>query len=625
MIENEICDVNHYNIYGKTAFNNAIDSFDTEILRALVKHGARISDKSGLPLQDCVIQSVQIGNVKAAGFLKELNFRFDGTDSSGNNLIHVAAGNSQSIIIPFLLENGCKIDAENSSGFTPLLIAVSKDEPEMVKSLIKNGADKNKRNKDGITPLLFAIAQDNGNEKYSALKALLDEKADIEVQNKNGETPFVFAYKNGKDEAAEILLKNGAHFPRTLLIQVLNDKRQSYIPALLEAGADITAADSSGRTVLHIAAVESDYSSLDLFLKHPGMEKIINAKDSSGNTPVILACSAGTGFADGVQDLLEAGAVPGGQNSLGYGAIHFAVDKNSDSASKKIAGILLDEAPELVNDVAAKKMTPLLFAIQSKKIETAAYLISRNADVNASNENLVSPLSMAIDRQLEELSNTLIKKGADVRAKNSVGNTPLHIAATRGIDSIVQALVSCGADINAVNSSNETPLGLAAKNDNETVADYLLNLNGININIKDKNGKSGRDYLWAIYTKRINESRRKIEEYTRLRQEAWDRIAEVRSEIREEKQKIYELERKNRELERQKSSADSDSSKNSYNISIASNNIAITSCNMVINICNSQISDYDKTAKEYGEKIDAEFKLQDSYIEKEEALNRIPR
>ncbi|KAI5519929.1 lipid catabolic process [Trichomonas vaginalis G3] len=84
----------------------------------------------------------------------------------------------------------------------------------------------------------------------------------------------------------------------------------------------------------------------------------------------------------------------------------------------------------------------------------------------------------------------LISEGADANAKNNEGFTTLHLSADRNYKEMAILLLSQGADINSTTNDEMTALHIAAKNTYSKGMVECLLLHGIDLNIKDKNGKT---------------------------------------------------------------------------------------------------------------------------------------
>jgi ankyrin repeat protein len=74
-------------------------------------------------------------------------------------------------------------------------------------------------------------------------------------------------------------------------------------------------------------------------------------------------------------------------------------------------------------------------------VEEVEDLISRCADVNATDKNRNTPLHIASLNGHASVVDMLLKNGANVNATNKNMETPLHIASVRGLDSVVDILL----------------------------------------------------------------------------------------------------------------------------------------------------------------------------------------
>ena len=237
---------------------------------------------------------------------------------------------------------------------------------------------------------------------------------------------------------------------------------------LIGEGADVTACNASGWTLLHKVAACGGSTQATEFLLAAGAP--INRKDKNGNTPLHLAINNG---------------------------------------NKAVAKLLIDNGADLnTADVSSRNdkngNTPLHLAAENGNIEVIKLLINSGADLNTadvSSRNAhggKSALEYAVLRQdsnkvskamfedgiydkngntpLHLVSNAtdaeiLIANGASVSSRNKDNRTPLHNAANAAV---AEAFIKYQADVNAVDRIGRTPLYGAVENDNLEVAEVLL-------------------------------------------------------------------------------------------------------------------------------------------------------
>ena len=199
------------------------------------------------------------------------------------------------------------------------------------------------------------------------------------------------------------------------------------------AGADINAEDMEGNTPL-TRALESP--SIDM-LKTLITPQNVLSKDSAGNTPLHIALIKDSPF-DYIKFLVETGADVNARNKDGDSVLFLAVRKN-----KKDVGDLL---------------------------------LSKNADIFASNTENNSPLRIALT-QGGEVQDWLITSQT-LNASDGSGNSPLHYACEWKLDEAVSALIQKGANVNAVNANGESALFAAVKADSPSTINILVE-NGI--------------------------------------------------------------------------------------------------------------------------------------------------
>jgi ankyrin repeat protein len=119
------------------------------------------------------------------------------------------------------------------------------------------------------------------------------------------------------------------------------------------------------------------------------------------------------------------------------------------------------------------RQTPLHYTTQNKTSAVAELLLSRAADVSATDNKGRTPLHRCKSKPVAEV---LVARGADVNAKDSSGYTPLHWAATprETVDGpTIEYLLEQGADPTARNNEGLTPCELAEKNGQKSLIHVL--------------------------------------------------------------------------------------------------------------------------------------------------------
>ncbi|RDH85923.1 MAG: hypothetical protein DIZ80_00150 [endosymbiont of Galathealinum brachiosum] len=152
-------------------------------------------------------------------------------DDKGRTPLYLAAENSDVSTVASLLEEIDNPDQRDSCEWTPLMRSAQNKHGEVAKLLLDAGANVNAKDKGGYSVLMVASGSDNA----GIIKLLADKGANINEQEKDlGWSALIWSAKEG-----------------------LYDN----VVALLEAGADVSLKDATGKTA-YDWAIEKGYDEI---------------------------------------------------------------------------------------------------------------------------------------------------------------------------------------------------------------------------------------------------------------------------------------------------------------------------------------------------------------------------
>ena len=305
---------------GQTALMWAAAEGHAAVVRELIDHGADIRARSGSPAAAGVaagdapdgeegdaprpagfsafLFAVRGGHLEASAALVEAGADVDDMAPDGSSALIVAIDNRHYGLAAWLLDRGADPNADGV-GWTALHTAVLAHRPHfrvvpdpsptgslgsggLIEALLAAGADPNAASRErvrlatqtsplfptqGVTPfLLAAIAAD-----APLMRQLMAHGADLGIATAGGSTALMAA------AGAATYAGQGAGSEA--------DAREA-VALLLDAGADVHAADDAGNTALHGAANRGANSVLELLLAHGAR---IDAANKQGWMPVTIA------------------------------------------------------------------------------------------------------------------------------------------------------------------------------------------------------------------------------------------------------------------------------------------------------------------------------------------------
>jgi len=456
---------------GKTILHLASETGSASAVNTILKAGANFAlrDKNGKTALDYALERTDSRNhaetaeqlilagavsnnplyAYFAPAVKSSNYNIRSAD--GMTPLHYIAREGYIGYLTFILEKGADVNIKNASGASPLHEAARSGNIAMMRTLLNNKADIKAQDAKGNSVLHIAVPPESHLE---AINLFLLNGANINLRDEHGDSPLHIAILlNRNENIIRTLLSNGADVTirdidgKTPLYLAVERGRINFIPILLENKSDIFAVDNKGITPFERAFTEDPAVVFSLIT-----EETVYQNDSNGNTILHLATRYG------------------GNTFI----INRILDRNASIDARNKAGD-----------------TSLTIAVNQNEEEAGLLLLSRGADIFASNARGESPLFLTFP-SAERRNSTLrqwMLNPQTLSARDGLGNTALHYTAQWRFDSWIPVLVKMGANIEAANATGETPLFAAVKQDSPSTIKALID-NGGSLFARDTLGNS---------------------------------------------------------------------------------------------------------------------------------------
>ena len=198
-------------------------------------------------------------------------------------------------------------------------------------------------------------------------------------------------------------------------------KSRSLEQELSASTSTIDLADSEGRTPLSWAAERGNALAVETLLRYGAN---LSSRSVTGMTPLHCAAKAPDSACLGI--LLDHGASVGAKNKWNQSPLNIASFFQDDSS---FIAPLLDHGAD-INEKDCYSSTALTCSTFTNNLNTAAYLISRGANINNPDHMGISALNESIENNSHECFSLLLNNSdTDLSIADQAGETALHVLA----------------------------------------------------------------------------------------------------------------------------------------------------------------------------------------------------
>jgi len=509
---------------GVAAIDRAIQLESTDILTALIDHGAAV-DKPNRSGTTPLIFAMRMERLDVMKILIDAGADVNHRLNSGWTMLLQAVdcnpdrGNGTGEIVKFLIEAGADVNLALESGTTPVALAVTHNHLPELKLLLAAGADPNiKNNNNGWTPIHWAVndKKEQPHDASEMVQLLIDAGARLDAQTNSGTTPVKLAVTNNRLNELHILLNANADIDTansdgwTPLLDAADENKIEMVKLLIKAGADVNYVRKSGWGAIHRLVNSQEHQHFDgseiiALLINAGVN--IEQRTRGGDTPLSLAAS--NDRINELRLLLANNAEVNSVDNKGRTPLYNTIFGDNIAIVKALIKAGADV--NIANNVG---WTPLYSAIGKNKMAVVKLLITAGGDVNIANNRGWTPLHRTVnslDNQKfdgKELMRVLIDAGAKINMQTKAGDTAVNLAATNDRLNELDLLLTYNPDINKADNAGITPIASAIMKNHVYIVKVLIGA-GVDVNLADNNG-------WSPLHKTVNKPKTQQFEGTEL-------------------------------------------------------------------------------------------------------------
>jgi len=404
-------------------------------------------------------------------YLPEQQIDVNSADAQNQTSLMLGAKNGHKRVVELLLERNAETNCTDQSNETAAMKAANNGHEDIVVLLLERNAWTKSKNKT-FGPALISAA---GSGQGAVIKILLDRGVNKEFKNEAGKTALAWAANRGKPEIVKLLL---------------------------EYDADIEAKDKEGHTPL-MHAVGSNHENTVAFLLDHNAD--VEAKNNAGRSAISLAfvmCDSGPQILWGAFGLLlEHGAAITSNGSADSAICQEAAKRGDINVMRYLLerrGLSIESKSESYHHELVQGLTPLSLAAIKGHKDMVEFLLERNANIEARDNDENTPLSWAARAFRATVVDLLLEHNAYIESRNNRGRTALLDAVgvrqrpkdtSYANEAVVEALLNHGANAEVKDNDHMTPLLWAVRNSWAGVIKQLLEHN-VKTDCRNQDGRT---------------------------------------------------------------------------------------------------------------------------------------
>jgi ankyrin repeat protein len=459
-----------------------------EGLELFLAAGAELDTKVELdPLEEDICETafqvaVQSGHIDAAELLLRRGAKIDSGEITA---LHIAASAGQVPMMEFLMGHGGEvvINSFSSDGKAPIHFAAKGGHRGALDFLLAKGEEVDAKDRSGNSAVMWAIAGD----QLEMCQHLVALGADIRGQARDGKTA-VHALALHKPHSQEDFRKDAEKLA----------EYSGVLDFLLSQGLDIDAVDSHGETVLSKAAATNN-----LVLVRALLDKGANILKLKPSLSEVEKQSSNPRFT-------RFGRVRETYSRQIISVLKIEQAKRETSFIAAIEKKNLGELQRLLQFIKISEIVhkrPVLgLAVELDWAEGVVYLLDNGASIEevpagragADGNFGLTPIQRAVNNENRIMLDLLHKRGAVIGlAENS--ETCLNFAVMRNSIPMLEQLVAMGADLyELIPGPTEVKVSIlhfSLSRFRQEVFDYLVNVAGMSLAVKDESGANIFHYI----------------------------------------------------------------------------------------------------------------------------------